>query len=148
MKITAAIASIVIILFSACKKEENVYPAAAPVIAVLSASPDTITEFRDSLVIEISYEDQNGDLGNADPDIKDLEIKDARLSQPDYYHVIPLSPEGTTLFINGTLRIVLPPQFRLGTAPHEQTTFTIRLRDQNGAWSEPVDTDQIVITEQ
>ena len=102
MKITAAIASIVIILFSACKKEENVYPAAAPVIAVLSASPDTITEFRDSLVIEISYEDQNGDLGNADPDIKDLEIKDARLSQPDYYHVIPLSPEGTTLFINGS----------------------------------------------
>lgn len=148
MRLPLAIASAAFFLFSACKKEENVYPASAPVIAVLSASPDTLTEFRDSLVIEISYEDKNGDLGNADPDIKDLEIKDARLSEPDFYHVIPLSPEGTTLFINGTLRVVLPPQFRLGAAPQEQTNYTIRLRDRNGAWSESVDTDQIVIVEQ
>jgi hypothetical protein len=136
-------------LISSCKKdEENGFPASPPVIGVISISSDTITEFQDSLVIELSYEDKNGDLGSADPDIKDLEIKDDRLPFPDFYHVIPLAPEGTSLFINGVLRVVLPPQFRLGNASLEQTAFTIRLRDRNSTWSEAVRTDPVFIVQQ
>lgn len=133
-------------LIASCKKEdEAAFPAAPPVIGVLSISPGTLIEFQDSLVIELSYEDKNGDLGSLDPDIKDLEIKDDRLANPDYFHVIPLAPAGTSLFINGTLRVVLPPQFRLGNATSEQTAFTLRLRDRNNTWSEPVRTESIVI---
>jgi len=60
--------------FDACKKEENLPPAAAPVIAVLSISPDTLVQFQDSVIIELQYEDQNGDLGSDNPDQLDLEI--------------------------------------------------------------------------
>jgi hypothetical protein len=136
-------------IFASCKKEEVIqFPASPPVIGVLSLSADTLVEFQDSLIIELSYEDKNGDLGSFDPDIKDLEIKDDRLPAADFYHVIPLAPEGTTLFINGTLRLVLPPQFRLGNASIEQTSFNIRLRDRNGTWSESVRTDPVFIIQQ
>ena len=129
----------------ACKKEENLPPAAAPVIAVLSISPDTLVQFQDSVIIELQYEDQNGDLGSDNPDQLDLEIKDSRLNAPDFYHVKPLAPAGTSLFIRGILRVQLPTLFLLGNGDAETLNFDIRLRDQNGAWSEMVNTDPIVV---
>ena len=129
----------------ACKKEENLPPSAAPVIAVLSISPDTLVQFQDSVIIELQYEYQNGDLGSDNPDQLDLEIKDSRLNAPDFYHVKPLAPAGTSLFIRGILRVQLPTLFLLGNGDAEVLNFDIRLRDQNGAWSEMVNTDPIVV---
>ena len=134
-----------ILLVSACKKEETLPPQSAPVIGILSVTPDTLVQYQDSVVIVIQYEDQNGDLGSIDPDKHDLEIKDSRLQFADTYHVKPLSPDGYSLFIRGTLNVTLPTMFLLGNGNLEQVTFSIRMRDRAGQWSAEVDSDPIFI---
>ena len=126
---------------SSCKKEEEI----APVIGVISIGPDTVTQFTDSVFVEIQYEDPNGDIGSDDPDGQDIEVKDSRLNTPDYYHLKPLTPAGYSLFIRGKLRIKLNTLFLLGNGQFETVTFTIKLRDQSGKWSNEVTTDPIVI---
>ncbi|MEX1187994.1 MAG: hypothetical protein WED33_01970 [Bacteroidia bacterium] len=143
-----ALSIIFMLCLAACKKEENLPPPSPPVIAILSISADTITEFQDSLIIKLQYEDQNGDLGSENPDKLDLEIKDSRLTTPDFYHVKPLAPAGTALFIRGVLRVELPPLFILGNGDSETLSLDIRLRDQNGKWSELVSSDPLVVIRQ
>lgn len=133
-------------LLNSCKKEEDdEVQNTAPTISVASLSTDTVKEFVDSVIVEISYQDAQGNLGSLNPDINDLEVKDSRLSQPDFYHVKPLAPEGYTLNISGKLRVRLSTLFLLGIGDQETATFTIRLRDQSGVWSAPVTTDPITI---
>ena len=134
------------LLLNSCKKEEdNLVENTAPTISIASLSTDSVKEFVDSVIVEISYQDAQGNLGSIDPDINDLEVKDSRLSQPDFYHVKPLAPEGFTLNISGKLRIRLSTLFLLGIGDQETATFTIRLRDQSGEWSAPVTSDPITI---
>lgn len=130
---------------TSCKKEEEKGPNSAPIISIASVSADSITEFQDSLLIVLNYEDADGNLGNPNPDIFDLELKDSRLASPDLYHVKPLAPEGYTLHIRGTLRVKVNTLFLLGNGSAETTRFTIRLRDRDGVWSEPTETDPITI---
>lgn len=144
----AALFSGLVIFISSCNEDENLPPATPPVIAILSISPDTVVQFQDSVIIEIQYEDQNGDLGSPDPDQLDLEIKDSRLNSADAYHVKPLAPPGTNLFIRGVLSVELPPLFLLGNGSEETVSFNIRLRDQNGAWSELLTSDPITVVRQ
>lgn len=129
----------------ACSKEESPAPATAPAIGIISISPDTLVQFQDSVVIVLQYEDVNGDIGSIDPDVNDLEVKDSRLQAADYYHIQPLAPEGTSLFIQGTIRVVLPAPFLLGNGDAETINYSVRLRDQNGAWSEEASADPIVV---
>jgi hypothetical protein len=134
------------LLLNSCKKEEdNQVENTAPTISIASLSTDSVKEFVDSVIVEISYQDAQGNLGSIDPDVNDLEVKDSRLSQPDFYHVKPLAPEGFTLNISGKLRIRLSTLFLLGIGDQETATFTIRLRDQSGEWSAPVTSDPITI---
>jgi hypothetical protein len=150
MKIRLLLTQIVLIslplLLNSCKKEEDEpVQNTAPTISIASLSTDSVKEFVDSVIVEISYQDAQGNLGSIDPDVNDLEVKDSRLSQPDFYHVKPLAPEGYTLNISGKLRIRLSTLFLLGIGDEETATFTIRLRDQSGEWSAPVTSDPITI---
>jgi hypothetical protein len=150
MKIRLLLTQIVLIslplLLNSCKKEEDEpVQNTAPTISIASLSTDSVKEFVDSVIVEISYQDAQGNLGSIDPDVNDLEVKDSRLSQPDFYHVKPLAPEGYTLNISGKLRIRLSTLFLLGIGNEETATFTIRLRDQSGEWSAPVTSDPITI---
>jgi hypothetical protein len=150
MKIRLLLIQMVLIslplLLNSCKKEEDEpVQNTAPTISIASLSTDSVKEFVDSVIVEISYQDAQGNLGSIDPDVNDLEVKDSRLSQPDFYHVKPLAPEGYTLNISGKLRIRLSTLFLLGIGDQETATFTIRLRDQSGEWSAPVTSDPIKI---
>ena len=150
MRIRLLLIQIVLIslplLLNSCKKEEDdQVQNTAPTISIASLSTDSVKEFVDSVIVEISYQDAQGNLGSIDPDVNDLEVKDSRLSQPDFYHVKPLAPEGFTLNISGKLRIRLSTLFLLGIGDQETATFTIRLRDQSGEWSAPVTSDPITI---
>ncbi len=150
MRIRLPIIQLVLIampfLLNSCKKdEEEPVQNTAPTISIASLSTDSVKEFVDSVIVEISYRDAQGNLGSIDPDVNDLEVKDSRLNQPDFYHVKPLAPEGYTLNISGKLSIRLSTLFLLGIGDQETATFTIRLRDQSGEWSAPVTTDPITI---
>ena len=145
MKYLSYSAFAILIVFNSCNKEAEPVEAEAPIIAVLSINPDTVVQFTDSVILQIRYEDMNGDLGSPDPDINDLEIKDSRLSGPDTYHIQPLAPAGYSLFINGTLRIKLNTLFLLGNGNSETAVFKVKLKDQAGNWSKEVSTDPVVI---
>jgi hypothetical protein len=128
-----------------CKKEVKESGPFAPAIGLLSISPDTVVEFRDSVVIVLQYEDRDGDLGSPDPDEIVLEVLDSRLSTPDGYHVKPLSPPGFDITIQGTLQVTLNTLFILGNADNETTTFRIRMFDQKRNVSNEVVSSPIVI---
>jgi hypothetical protein len=134
-----------IVWMTSCKKEEEKGANSAPLISIVSVSADSVTEFQDSLLIVLNYEDAEGNVGNPNPDIFDLELKDSRLASPDLYHVQPLAPEGYELHIRGTLKVKVNTLFLLGNGSAETTRFTIRLRDLDGVWSEPAETDPITI---
>jgi hypothetical protein len=76
-----------------------------------------------------------------------LYIKDSRLPDADYYHVLPLSPPNTALNIQGELTVKIKNMFLLGNGGNETAYFTIKLRDQRGNWSNQIITPQVLITQ-
>jgi len=143
-KNTLAMLLLVACLCSACKKE-NETSSFSPVINFLSISPDTVVEFQDSVIIKLRYEDQDGDIGFDNPDEPVIWVKDARLSQEDFFHIPPLTPNEENLSIQGELYIRLKPLFLFGNGNSEQVTFSIKLRDRSNNWSETIQTSPIVI---
>jgi len=60
-----------------------------------------VEEFQNNIVITFSYEDYQGDLGEMDADAYSVRIKDNRLSDYDWYHIPPMTPEMQELHIKG-----------------------------------------------
>ena len=145
-----------LILISSCTKEseqtldENVNPVIgeSPVIELLSVSTTSVQANADSIAFKISYTDGDGDLGTADPDIASIELVDNR--DPDLfvfgYHLSPRAPEGSSLTIQGELDVILNNTILVDDAlVAEKTTFSIRLKDRAGNWSNVVETEEIEV---
>ncbi len=130
-------------VIAACKKEDTV--SNEPEIELLNVTPLEMVQFEENVTIRIKYRDGNGDLGDEDPDADVLRIKDSRLSEPDWYHVQPLAPIGSEVAIEGELDITLNTLFLLGNGAQETTTFSIRIRDRAGNFSNEVVTPVILI---
>lgn len=127
--------------------ETTVLPVTAgpPIIQYVDIQPRIITEFEDSIVIRLSYEDPNGDLGYDNPNIKSLAIQDLRLEAPDWYHVQMLAPEGEELSIQGEFELTIKNSFLLGTGETETTSYQLFLKDRAGNESNVIQTDPITI---
>ena len=117
-----------------------------PTIKIISISPTQVTQFEETLLLELEYLDYDGDLGSEDPDEKTLSVLDSRLSTPDMYHIPPIAPTGEEVAIRGTLIIPLNKPFLLGNGNSEEVFFTVSIRDQADQWSEPEVTPSILIT--
>ena len=78
----------------------------------------------------MEYEDAEGDLGEESPEVRTLSIKDSRLPEADYYHVQPLAPIGSTVWIRGTLAVHIPRLFLMSVAESEEAVFTARIQDK------------------
>jgi len=74
-----------------------------------------------------------------------LRVKDARLSDYDWYHVPPLTPDLQELQIEGTLSVELNPLFLLGNGDEESTEFSIQLKDRADNWSNQIVTPTVII---
>ncbi len=131
-----------LLLVSACAKEAS---PSAPVIKLIDVSSTSIMQFKDSLVISLEYTDENGDIGESDPDKNALMIKDRRLANADFYFVRPLAPPGSNIRINGILKVQVKNVFLLGNGISEITNFDIKLKDKAGNWSNTVSTPEISI---
>ena len=142
MRRAFAILILVGMTLGACKKEE---PDLSPVITFLSITPTSLVQYSESVYISISYSDLNGDLGFESIDQYALQIKDNRLSDPDWYHVPPLAPLQSVVEIQGDLTIKINSLFLLGNGTQELTSFTIKMVDRAGNWSEEITTSQITI---
>ncbi len=129
----------------ACKKATVTKLSAVPLIAIESTDPVTILQFKESVQLLLRYEDGDGDLGHPHPDSLVLEVRDARLLFPDYYFVPPLAPVGKEVPVRGILKFRLNGTFLFGNGATEQTTYSIRIRDRKGNWSNTVITPTITI---
>ncbi|MBA3706391.1 MAG: hypothetical protein H0W84_11005, partial [Bacteroidetes bacterium] len=111
----------------------------------VSAAPFSVTQFKDSVEVVISYKDSNGDIGDESADEFSLQVKDSRLANPDYYHIQPLTPDKKELKIEGTLKVRINTMFLLGSGTSETTILTIKLKDRAGHWSNAIETPVITI---
>ncbi len=134
------------IAFSGCKKEE-VFADPVPFLKIESVSPTTVTEFKDSIIAVLTYDDGDGDLGHFDPDSSALAVTDSRFTEPDLYFIQALAPDVDNLHIRGTLRIALTPPFILGNATQQVISYSIQIRDRAGHLSNTVITPDITLNE-
>lgn len=136
-------AVLVIALFLGCKPDE---PAPeAPTIEILDVNPVIVGAFEHPIEVILHYQDAQGDLGHADPDSATLRIRDSRLSQDDWYHVPPLTPNEMELSIEGEFQVQIPPLFLLGNGDQETTTLSFQLYDRAGNPSNIVTSETILI---
>jgi len=112
----------------------------------LNIEPKNVKEFSDSIIITLSYKDGDGDLGNKDPDKRQLSVRDARLVKADFYHIAPLAPIGQNIPIDGTLRVKIKNTFLLGAGGDENTFYELRITDRAGNTSNFIKTDPITIS--
>lgn len=142
---TAALLTFCTLLLLGCRKEEEV--TAIPVLTFESISETDVVQFENLITLTLGYSDEDGDLGEVDPDNLSLRIKDDRLEDYDWYHIPPLTPCLDDLNISGTFDVELPPLFLLGSGSSESTRFTVQIRDRAGNWSNPVQTPEVLIHE-
>lgn len=134
-------------VIGSCSKETKfvqVFPP-EPVISLKSISPMKMQEFSDSLIVVIEYQDGDGNIGFTHPDSNALEVQDVRLARPDYYFVPPLAPLNSSISIEGQLTFKIRGAFILGSGDTEKTSFTIRLKDRSGTWSNTITTPEVSI---
>ncbi len=143
-KLSFLAGAICLLLLSACEKSANNY-SSTPFIRLTDIQPSTLKEFEQKVQLSIEFRDAEGDIGSYDPNIYDLEVLDQRLTEPDYYHLIPLAPEGTQINLTGLLQIELKNTFLLGNADQESVSYEIRLRDRAGNWSNQITSPPITV---
>ncbi|HYV95578.1 MAG TPA: hypothetical protein VE978_27635 [Chitinophagales bacterium] len=141
---------LIFILISSCTKDESTDPnppiSPIPAIELKSISPGTIHQLSDSLRFEINYTDGDGDLGDYDADTLSLWVTDNRFPLTEKFHIPPLAPQGTTIAISGTLNIILDHIIlKDQSASSETATFTVKLKDRAGNWSNGITSGNIVI---
>ena len=85
-------------------------------------------------------------MGFYDPDYLSLEVKDSRLLNADYYHLIPLNPPDNELEIKGIIKLEIDAPFLLWSGNLETLFFTIRIQDREGEWSNNISTPLISVS--
>ena len=85
--------------FQSCKEEDIANNP--PTIRLIGVQPTTVTEFTDSIVFTIEYEDIDGDIGYPNADSLSLWLLDARLLNPDRFFIPPLAPLDARVHIVG-----------------------------------------------
>ena len=135
-----------LITLSCCKKEDEPVLDPVPAITLASIAPTTVKQFEDSILLLIEYEDGDGDLGFVHRDSLALQIKDKRLTEPDFYYVPALAPVESEISIQGIIEVVIPNTFLLGSGGIETTDYTLKMKDRSGNWSNTVVSPEITVT--
>ena len=131
------------ILFSACKKD--VVMPVEPSIELISIGPTDVLQFHDVVTLRFKYKDGDGDIGEVDADAPSLRVKDSRLAEPDWYHIQPIAPIGSSVPIEGEVSLNLNTLFLIGNGSQEALTFSIRLKDRAGNYSNELVSQTILI---
>ncbi len=126
-----------------CVKDEPI--SVVPEIAFVSATPQTITAYEDSLMVTISYRDGDGDLGENNTDDHNLFMEDSRNGVVYGFRVRQLAPDDANITIQGNLNIAVPNVPIIGNGNMESFTYTIHVVDRAGNESNRVTTSVITV---
>lgn len=132
-------------MFFGCKYDDKYTNDPIPKISNISTNQMEYTQFTDTVVIGLDYQDGDGDLGFESADSLSVEVKDIRFAKADYYHLKPLSPLGKRIAISGKISISLKNIFLIGAGNLESTKFQIRIKDRSQNWSNVLLTKSITI---
>ena len=131
-----------LILFS-CKKEDVV--SDIPEIEFISISPIIVQEYLDEVTIAISYIDANGDLGENNPDIYNLFVKDNRNNIVYKYRIPELAPSGNNISIQGNFDIIINGTGITNESTSEKVTYEIYVVDKSKNESNTITTSEITV---
>lgn len=144
--------SIVVLAMAACTKteviENEVNPpiSEVPAISIAQVKPLNVTALEDPIEFVLFYQDGDGDLGFYEADSLSLYITDNRINISQGFYVPPLAPSGASVAIQGNLKIQLDNTIMVDTnSTSESVTFSIRLKDRAGHWSNTATSDPITV---
>ncbi|MCI4668727.1 MAG: hypothetical protein MRZ79_11375 [Bacteroidia bacterium] len=138
-----------VLLFAACNREP-LFPV-EPRIEVISISPGTVKNLRDSIIVQFRFEDGDGNIGATpedDPNIVNLTLIDSRINDfPNqdsskfiYNYRIPnLTQDTRNPSIQGevTVKIDFTTLFSV-FASSEQVRYQIKFYDRDGNLATPI----------
>ena len=132
-------------------KKEN-FISDIPEIEFISIAPTIIQEFSDEITITIYYFDANGDLGENNPDVKNMFIKDNRNEIEYEYRIPELTPIGSNIAIQGNFDIkisgtgITDSSSSFPVIAHSQkVNYNIYVKDRAGNKSNTITTSSITI---
>ena len=126
----------------ACGKDEI---SNTPELEVLSISPGTVVEFQDSIVVKIKYRDGDGDLGENDPDVKNLFLIDSRNGVVYDYRVQQLSPDGASVAIEGELEVEISNTAITDGSSQQSLSYEVYIIDRAGNESNRATTGSVTV---
>ena len=125
---------LILLLLNSCKKEESFFT-----INIEQTTPTSLIEFKENILVKLTYEHPEGYIGFYDPDYLSLEVKDSRLPSADYYHLVPINPPDYVLSTMGEILIEIDAPFIFGNGNTETLSYTIRIQDREMNWSNELD---------
>ncbi|MCB0430552.1 MAG: hypothetical protein H6585_12825 [Flavobacteriales bacterium] len=128
----------------ACKKDD-VTISEVPEISVESVSPVAVQEFKDSIVFTVSYKDGDGDLGENTAGVENLFIKDTRNDVVFGYRIPQLAPDGSTIAIQGRLRVTLNSTSITDQSASQQVVYEVYAVDRAGHTSNVATTSAVTV---
>lgn len=135
---------LVVLIFSSCKKDEDGL-SVVPQLTFESISPSSIQEFGGPITFSISYQDGDGDLGENDPNVKNLFLQDQRNGITYEYRIQELAPQGADIAIIGTIDIVLNTTSITDGSNEQEVTFDIYAIDRAGNSSNTITSSPLTI---
>lgn len=116
-----------------------------PVLEFNTLTPTTIQEFDGPITFNVKYEDGDGDLGENNPNVKNLFLKDNRNSIVYEYRLNQLAPDDAIIPIKGTFDIVLNNTAITNTSSEQSATFDIYVVDRSGNRSNTITSTPLTV---
>ena len=133
--------------FSLGCTDEGIEISNTPEIEFISISPQQVVAYEEKVIIRIKYVDGDGDLGENNPDVKNLTVTDSRNQVGFQFRIPELAPPGSELAITGELPIELDGVAIIDPdSQSEVVEYQVQLIDRAGNQSNMVNTDQIIVT--
>ncbi len=131
-------------MLNGCKKDEIEF-SYVPIIEVLSVSPQNANEYSDNVIITLSYEDGDGDLGENDASVKNCFVRDSRTGVEASFRIQQLAPDNSAIPIKGTINIDLGGLGITNSSNSQSAYFTVYVYDRAGNKSNESETQSITI---
>jgi len=119
--------------------------SAIPVIDFISISPSTAQEYTDDIIIIISYADGDGDLGENNPNIDNLFVKDSRNDIEYKFRIPQLAPNNNSIAIEGNFNITINGTGITDGTASQKVNYAIYVKDRAGNKSNTITSSSITI---
>ena len=131
------------VIFS-CKKDPEKF-AKIPSLEFVKITPSVAAEFVDEVKITVLYRDKDGDIGENDPEVKNLFVTDNRNDVKYSFRIPELTPEGSEIAIEGNFEINLKVLSMVGDQEEELAAFSVYILDRALNQSNSVTTEAITV---